>query len=254
VKLPSIGHNDRQVAEDRVFSEQEVSQILRRAVELTEAGADKAYAPGVTVAELERIAAEVGVSSRALAQAILEQGAEPTKKGVLNLTEEFERVVAGEMDPSQYDVILDGLKPLSNAGQPHASQIGRKLTASVWTGFGQARIDVTSRNGRTKLSVKSNAFFQGLMTLYPAFIGSVIAIAASADKGMAAVGLSIAACLVTVGGFAFTALTRKGHRRAEKIADDLRTRIADTLSTGSTAEQPETTEEGQTLQQRLGRE
>ncbi|MBV6459674.1 MAG: hypothetical protein HONBIEJF_02825 [Fimbriimonadaceae bacterium] len=242
------------MADERVFSEQEVTQILRRAVALTEAGADKAYAPGVTIEELERIAAEVGVSPRALAQAILEQGAEPTKKGVLNLTEEFERVVAGEMDPAQYDVILDGLKPLANAGQPHASQIGRKLTASVWTGVGQAKIDVTSRNGRTKLSVKSNALFQGLMTLYPSLIGSIIAIASTADKGMAAVGLAIAACLMTVGSFAFTALTRIGHRRAEKIADDLRTRIASTIDSGSMATTTQTPENEHTIQQRLGGE
>lgn len=242
------------MAEERVFSEQEVTQILRRAVELTESGADKAYAPGVTIEELERIAAEVGVSPRALSQAILEQGMEPSKKGVLNLTEEFERVVAGEMDPSQYDVILEGLKPLSNAGQPSASQIGRKLTASVWTGFGQAKIDVTSRNGRTRLSVKSNAFLQGLMTLYPAFIGSVIAIASTADKGMAGIGLAIAAVLTSIGGLAFATLTRKGHRRAEKIADDLRSRIAATIDSGSTAEPAQTVEGEQTIQQRLGRD
>ena len=50
--------------------------------------------------------------------------------------------------------------------------------------MGQAKIDVTSRNGRTSLKVKSNALFQGLMTLHPAFITTLILMGTLSEKGM----------------------------------------------------------------------
>ena len=64
--------------DERVFSEQEVSQILRRAVQISEEDSSQAYVPGITQSELERIAAEVGVDAEALSRAILEAG---QKKG-----------------------------------------------------------------------------------------------------------------------------------------------------------------------------
>lgn len=237
--------------EERIFSEQEVSQILNRAVELTEQQSERGYAPGITRQELERIAKEVGVSPNALLQAISElQGSVSNTKGTFHLSEEFERVIEGEMDPDMFDVILEDLKPLANAGQPHASQIGRKLSASIWTGISQAKIDVTARNGRTKLVVKSNSLYQGLMTLYPAVFGALISVGVLADHGKASMGVAIGGLILGAGVAAFTALTRLGHRKAEKIANDLRSRIAETLQTGSDLAQG--TSESEVIRQQLG--
>jgi hypothetical protein len=215
---------------ERVFSEQEVSDILRRAVELTEAGDEREYIPGVTESELVRIAEEVGVSPEALKRAMLESGTVDSKKGLFHLTEEFERVIEGELDPGQFDVIADMIKPLGNAGQPAVAQVGRKLQMSAWTGIGQAKVDVTSRNGRTSLKVKSNALFQMLMTLHPTFIATLITVGSLSEKGMGLLGGAIGVGLMTVGVGAFTWLTRLGHRKAEKLADDLRVKIADTVA------------------------
>lgn len=237
--------------EQRVFSEQEVAQILRRAVELTEDEVAKGYKPGITEDELERIAGEVGVDPAALRRAILEAGEHKHIKGPLSLTEEFERVVEGELDPSQFDVIAEGIKPLSNAGQPHMTQVGRTLQLSAWTGVSQARVTVTSRNGRTKLHVKSNALFQGLMTLHPAFIASLITVASLSERGMGWLGAAIGIGVMTIGLTLFKKLTGIGHRKAEKMADDLRERIAETLAHQPTTVSSEP-EQVQTVQQRLG--
>lgn len=237
---------------ERVFSEQEVSDILRRAVELTEQGPDREYVPGVTEAELSRIAEEVGVSADALRRAILEAGDRTGKRGLFHLTEEFERVVEGELDPSQFDVLAEGIKPLGNAGQPAIAQVGRKLVMSAWTGVGQAKIDVTSRNGRTSLKVKSNALFQGLMTLHPTFIASLITVASMSERGMGLFGMAIGAGLMTLGFGSFTWLTKLGHRKAEKLADDLRERIAETVAEQG-IDRTVSAEDAQALQQKLGR-
>lgn len=238
--------------EKRVFSEQQVSQILRRAVELTDAGVSPGYTPGITEAELERIAAEVGVAPTALRQALLETGIESSKKGPLNLTEEFERVVEGELDPDKFDIIAEGVKPMSNAGQPHMTQVGRTMQLSAWTGVGQARVSVTSRNGRTKLQVKSNALFQGLMTLHPTFIASLITVASLSERGMAWLGAAIGIGVMAIGGILFAKLTKFGHRKAEKLADTLRDRIAETLAHQPTTTETAEVEDVQTVQQRLG--
>lgn len=238
--------------EKRVFSEQEVAQILRRAVELTEDETSKSYTPGITESELERIATEVGVDPAALRRAILETGERKSIKGPLSLTEEFERVVEGELDPSQFDVIAEGIKPLSNAGQPHMSQVGRTLQLSAWTGVSQARVTVTSRNGRTKLHVKSNALFQGLMTLHPSFVASIITVASLAERGLGWLGAAIGIGVMSIGFALFKKLTGVGHRKAEKLADDLRERIAETLAHQPATTQTSEVEEAQTVQQRLG--
>ena len=237
------------MANERIFSEQEVSEILRRAVELTEQGAERDYVPGVTEAELLRIAEEVGVAPEALRRAILEAGERTGKRGLFHLTEEFERLVEGELDPSQFDVLAEGIKPLGNAGQPAIAQVGRKLQMSAWTGVGQAKVDVTSRNGRTSLKVKSNALFQALMTLHPAFIATMITVGSMSESGMGLLGGAIGVGLMTVGVGAFTWLTKLGHRKAEKLADNLRERIATTVAEQQSATTVDETQ--QQLQQKL---
>lgn len=214
---------------ERVFSEQEVAQIIKRAAEITEEGAEPTYVPGVTREELEKIAAEVGVSASALERAINEARERTHKRGPLRLTEEFERVVDGELDPSQFDVVLEGVKTFGR-GEP--TLVGRSLRADAWTGAGQAHIDVTSRNGRTKLKVKSNAFFEALMTLYPSFIATAITVGTLSAKGMGLLGAAIGAGVMTVGGLLCGKLIKVGHRNAERLADDIQSRIA-----GAVAEQ-----------------
>lgn len=220
-----------------------------------EKDAAQSYTPGITEEELAKIAAEVGVPPDALRRAIREAGDQSEKKGPFHLTEEFERVVEGELDPSQFDILTEGIKPLAKSGQMHMAQVGRMLTMSAWTGLGQAKVDVTSRNGRTRLKVRSNSIFQFLMTLYPSLMISAVTLAGTAEHGMGWLGAAIGTGLVGIGGFLFAKLTMLGHRKAERLADDLRSRIAETLEYEK-AKLAETTtlqgEEQKNLEQRLG--
>lgn len=239
--------------EERMYSEQEVAAILRRAIELTEQEGAK-YQPGVTREELMRVAEDVGVPLQALEQALLELGESKEARGPLQLSAEFERVVDGEVDPNQYDLIIEGVKPLQRGHSAGPSQVGRKLTMPAWNGVGQSQIELTAREGRTRIKVKSNALFQGLMTLYPAFMGSIIAMGALGERGMIGLGALLAAAFTTVGISLFGFLTRRGHEKSRELADELRDRVARTLAQQAAPSQAaaKAQEEEQSLHQRLG--
>lgn len=218
--------------EKRVFSEKEASDIVRRAAVLHEQAQESAspYTPGVTREELERIAKEVGIDVAFLDRAILEGTRPESRKGPLHLTEEFERVIEGELDPNDFDVVTGALKMMRVQHGVAAAQVGRSLTATAWTGLSQAYVTVSSRNGRTRLNVKSNALFAWLFALHPAFILSIIAMGATAEAGAALVGIGIVAGLALAGWAGFRALLKAGHRRAGELADRIAVRIAEETS------------------------
>ena len=59
---------------EQLFSEAEVTEIVKRAVELQESGRQaQEYVPGVTRSELARIAGEIGIEVAFLEQAIRER-------------------------------------------------------------------------------------------------------------------------------------------------------------------------------------
>lgn len=203
-----------------VFSEQEVGEIVRRAVELQEQGSDAAYQPGVTRPELERIAQELGLDPQYLDRAIRESLSSPPHKGPLNLMQEFERVVDGELRQEDFDVLLEHLKPgLKGRG---ITQVGRTLSGPAKTGTGsQANVEVSSRNGRTKIRVTSSPILAYLIALHPAVIGSLVAIGAFGEKGMVGAAVAATAGLLIAGGLGFRHLLKLGHQRAKALADTL---------------------------------
>ena len=239
------------MSSNRVFSEQEASQILRRAAELMEKAVEggKDYTPGITRAELENIAKEVGVDPKFLELAITQQGKPESKTGVLRLTEEFERVIDGELDPADFDVIVENIKPLSRIGQSGISQVGRSIQASAWTGISQANVSVSSRNGRTRLKVASNSLMAFLMGGYPALIGSIISAAALSENGYVGYGVAAAAAFLVAGVGAVRALIGKGHAAAAKLTDKLETAIANE-TVKKTDSSPVASQSGQ-LEERL---
>jgi len=216
----------------RVFSEKEASEILRRAAELMEKEVEggKDYTPGITRTELENIAKEVGVDPKFLELAITQQGKPESKGGALRLTEEFERVIDGELDPADFDVIAENIKVLSRMGHQGMTQIGRSMQASAWTGVSQANVMVSSRNGRTRLKVSSNPLFGFLMGGYPALIGSIISAASLSEHGYVGAGIMAAAGFLVAGVVAVRALISKGHAEAAKLTDKLENAIAEETS------------------------
>ncbi len=237
------------MSERKVFSEQEVSAVVRRAVELQETAGKESYTPGVTPDELARIAGELGIEPKFLQQAIDEANSTESKRGPLHLTEEFERVVDVELAPEDYDVLLRYLKPAGNRGG--FTQIGKTLSGTTWTGCSMAHVEVTSKRGRTRINVKSNALFAWLVSLHPATLASFGLLGGLGSTGRIWLALAIVSAIWAVAIIAFKSLLEAGHRSARRLTDnlarsvsdsgeDLRSRLASTSAT--TIEQTKTVE------------
>jgi hypothetical protein len=211
--------------ERKVFSEQEVAAVVRRAIELQEQANLESYTPGVTDTELQRIAAELGIEAKYLQLAISESHTTESKKGPLHLTEEFERVVDVELDPEDYDILLKHLRPTNNRGS--FQQVGRTLSGQAWTGCSMARVEVTSKKGRTRINVRSNALFAWLTTIHPATLGSIMLLGMMGERGLIWLALAIAAVVWLVAGLAFTTLLKKGHKAARRLTEKLAESVAE---------------------------
>lgn len=205
---------------DRVYSEQEVAELMKRAVALQEGSKEStnAYRPGVTREELVRAAEEMGVEPRFLEQAISEKLLGNTPRGHPVFQEE-QRVVEGELDPADFDIILGAIRTASSRRHP-VTQVGRTLSARAMTGSGIARLEVTSRNGRTRINVKPFPVLEVIGTFYPAFLVSMIA---GGQLSHAAPGVATA---VAAGAFAAAALVcrawlSRSRTAASRLADRL---------------------------------
>ncbi len=219
------------MSKHKIFSEQEASEILQKAVKLQEAGPDKGdgYKPGITYDELKKIAEEAGLDPQYLDQAIEVPTAAEVEKGPFHLSEKIERVIDGELDPNNFDVLLDQLRP-TRAGIPVGIQVGRALTATTWTGISQARIEVSSRKGRTRLRVNSNSLMAYFMGLHMPLIIGIVTMAGMAESGRGTLGALLGGGLILAGMGAFKWLANKGHKAARKVADKLQARIEEELA------------------------
>ena len=162
---------------ERHFSEQEVSEIIRRAAdnqarqhpEGSHAGS------GVSESELKRVASELGIEADALQSAISEVGS-----GALNDTGThdsmeriLERTVEGELTSDQLGIVLEEFTPMEGIGTKVVS-VGNSLSYQSLVGCAQCSINVAARGGKTTLRVKSNAFVAALSTFVPVIAISLV--------------------------------------------------------------------------------
>ncbi len=213
--------------EDRVFSEQEVAEIMRRAVTLQETAKEGGaeYRPGVTKAELQRAAKEMGVDPAFLEQAILEKldGVPAKHHGYLP---EEQRVVEGELDPADFDIILDQIKTRARSRNP-ITQVGRSLRGQTFTGSGLANLEITSRNGRTRINLKPFPVFEILGTFYPAFLVSMIAGGSLAQHGMGGIATAVAGGAFGLAILGFRQWISKSREATARLADKLQSAVSD---------------------------
>lgn len=209
--------------ENEIYSEQQVAAIMRRAAELQEQKVDSGYVPGVTKAELDKLAQEIGIDPAFLELALEETKNSTNTKSSFGWSEEYERVVDFELQPEDFDVLLSQLKPMKSS-QP-LSQVGRTLQGKIWTGSSVAHITVTSRNGRTKIKVKSWPFLAIMTTLYPAFILTLTSVGVIASGLAPLLWAGLVALLWTIAFVAFRLLLGKGNSDSRKLADKLQAAV-----------------------------
>lgn len=143
----------------RLYDENEVGKLLKRATELQrEDPVRTAASGGMSLAELEEIAGEVGIDPRFLRRAAAEMasgGTEP--EGWERITGERltlvrEAVVPGELDQDGYERMVEVIQRTAQEhGQP--SLLGRTLTwqAETASKTRTIQVTVTSRDGETHI-------------------------------------------------------------------------------------------------------
>jgi len=162
---------------ERHFSEQQVSEIIRKAAEVQSrhktAGSQPSH--GISESELKRVASELGIDRDALISAIAEVASTTLEDtGSLSTVDRIlERSVVGELTQDQIGVVLEEFTPTAGIGQQTIA-VGNNLSYQSLVGMAQCNINVSNRSGKTTLRVKSSAFLSFLPTFLPAGFISLI--------------------------------------------------------------------------------
>ncbi len=226
--------------------------MVVRAAKLQEKAGGDAYTPGVSFEELEKMAAEAGIDSAFLNQAMagVPSGEEDAKTFLgIPLSTEFERVVDVELPPENFDVVSEMFPPRFMGQGPHGArmmnvgqQVGRSLMMQLnqWPAFGQLKL--TSRNGKTRITTKSTAFLAYFVGLHaPLILSFVLTMMMMPGERSAnvnpAVLIPIIVCLMTAGMAAFTWISKAGQKKMRELTDLIAERVQ---------------EEGEILRKNLG--
>ncbi len=221
--------------EREVFSEQEVTAIIQRAIAIQESGQTSGsdFTPGVTMDELSRIANEIGVSPIALQRALEESKKGRSKSAWPGFQATFERVLEGELNPNDFDVVTSNVSLLNTRNQQGVTQVGRTLTLHAWTGAGDAKVVISSRNARTKVSVTSGALLPIMMCAHPALITGIVTGGIVGGHGSPLVGVAIALGAAVLGILGSIKLLAANHRKSEDLADKVAKIVDDHLRESS---------------------
>ncbi|CAN5463935.1 hypothetical protein BH11ARM2_BH11ARM2_35830 [soil metagenome] len=217
----------------KVYSEKQTAEILQRAARMQEQTGESVYAPGLTQEEILSIAAEAGIAPENVESAIVSLEARPPASGFLNLSQEDERVVNAELDPADFDVILDVAKP-ARLSHYSTQQVGRTLTFHTRYKGGLYRVEVTAKNGRTRIRVTSLLLYAYLLSLHPALLLALFGSAIIAAQGVKVGAVLFAFVVLMLGCLAFATLIHRTKGKTAELADALEKRVRETTDEEAT--------------------
>lgn len=139
----------------RLLSEKEVSRVLKRATELQEAEG-LAETTGLSVEELQQIAAEVGIDPRHLAVALaeLEQGGDKRFHWLgASPSVDLERVVEGEVSEEQWEAMVVEIRQAFDL-VGGAGRVGRSFEWTHDSKDKEAQVTVTPHEGQTTIRIR----------------------------------------------------------------------------------------------------
>jgi hypothetical protein len=216
---------------ERIYSDKEASELLRRAAELQDSVAEGGMPrTGLTRAQVEQIAAEVGIEARFVREAMAEASAQRPNAASESrlfggpLALESTRIVPGEATEAQWEAIVREVRRIiGDSGR--RDRLGR---AWEWTSpereLEETRVSVRPGEGQTEIEIVQRhdgaAFLYymttGMLSLIAA-LGLVSAMQASpvVEATVAGGGLVGAAALLRAQFGRWT--RRKGQRQQELI-------------------------------------
>lgn len=232
---------------DRTYSEREVAAIIERAAHAQKRDTDP-DAPGLTLAEIERVGREAGLDPVLLRRAAAEVDAgllsgEATRPG----SDIAERWVDAPLRPGAWEDAVAMLRlrigaPVGAAADTgvlgdtrewvHTAPMGVKTTVSVSPREGGTRIRVMMEDGAPADLRPRAAIVGAVASFLPAFLTGALLAEVVGWSDLAAVGMLL--LIVLIGTAAATPiLSRRGERRrvrqsaeAQRLADDLARQLA----------------------------
>ncbi len=197
-----------------VFSEKEVSDILQRAVRLQEEAGGE-YTPGVTYDELLRIAVEAGIDKDCLQRAIESPAAASPKHSLLNLIEEQDKVLDGELEADEFGELMDQIRELVKLQR--AQTFGKLVEAQAWGGGVCGTLKVSSKRGRTRISFRQVPFFAYFAGLHAPLLLSIPAALGFGSHGNVPAAILVPLAMLTAGGSVFYMVVQAGKRKAREL-------------------------------------
>lgn len=222
---------------DRRYSEKEVARLLRRAIELqrAESAAPGPATAGLTLAELQEVALEVGIDPghlRAAASELQVWGDPSVWERLVGAPVSFvlERSVPGEFPEDAFEELVP-LLSAGTMGQGNASAVGKTLT---WSSRSDAntssqQVLVQGRHGETLVRVEERlgGFAGGLFGGLLGGVGGGVGLGVGGALGgvLGSVVLAVAFPVTVIAGSyvaareIFKAHVRKRRRRMEELLD-----------------------------------
>lgn len=211
----------------RRYNEREVALILKRAAE-RENELPQAREMGYSLAELEEIAAQAGISPasiRAVARD-LDHSVAPLSQaaGFLGAPTvfEMERIIEGELPESEYADVVETIRRATH----EIGTVTRVERALEW-GFGQrdlagVHVTITPARGRTKIRVVSRHDGGAFLLMLTSIALGTLMSAVVVFGGFGLLGLPAAGGMVSGVGLTYLGdrkiLSRVAHRRSNEAA------------------------------------
>ena len=232
----------------RRYSEKEVSLILRRATEIQRTEPASRDADGLTLAELEEIAAEAGIDGGYLrtAAAELESLQPPSTESMLQevlagapFTIRLEKRIPGELPENRLAELVPIIEMFSE-GHGQASSVGHTLTWSSATAGNTSsqQVLVQSSHGETLIRIEER--LGGLAgALYGGILGGGGGLAIGAGSAIGALGSVFLAFVIPaalVGSsymltrWIFQAQVRRRRQKMEELMDQIASRVERSVS------------------------
>lgn len=233
---------------ERRYNEKELATILRRAAEAQAEGSVQANDnAGFTQAEIERLAAEVGIDAKHIAGAVESLGNNPEHVGLLKQSTRtrpvLERTIDGTLDDFAWEEVVAELRLVyGSAGT--VSEVGSSREWAGGTEFTTAHLSATPRNGKTRLRLtlhqEGPVIIGCLLTVMASVFGSM-AVGIPLGKAGVAGPLVLAAILgllltvATIANLSVASINRKNLKKADEVlarikkmvsADSLESRLA----------------------------
>jgi hypothetical protein len=213
----------------RRYSDREMALILKRAATLQEQGPDAASQDqSHTLTELERVAVEVGIDPRYVAEAAAAVDAEPTAKKAPLLgaptSYQVARIIEGEVPETEFGELLDAIRLVTG----RHGEVSRVLGAFEWKSSGpsgETYVAIAPRRGKTSIRLGGRyGAGAGFVYSVTGVIGAALLVGTSVSTGSP---IDLGTLAAVAGGSylaartAWQVLAGKTERRLRKILEEV---------------------------------